>query len=65
MSYALNTNPNKQRCIVTTESSKPRKKRANRHIPDVCNTFGIPCCNSFDFFKFLKFSTNWKIYLSE
>lgn len=58
IAYALSSINN--RCIVTTESSKPRKSRANRHIPDVCETFNIPCCNSFEFFKHLGFSTNWK-----
>jgi len=63
IAYALNEIPDIQRCIVTTESSKPSRNRANRHIPDVCRTFGIPCCNSFEFFKSLKFSTSWRAEL--
>ena len=50
----------KERCIVTTEVSKPARQRANRHIPDVCNSFKVPCCNTFEFIRALNFSTNWK-----
>jgi hypothetical protein len=60
IAYAINQPQANQRCIVTTESSKPSKIRANRHIPDVCGTFGIPWCNSYEFFKTLGFSTYWK-----
>lgn len=49
-----------QRCIVTTEVSKPRRRRANRHLPDVCDDFGIPWCDTFSFVRALNFSTNWK-----
>ena len=48
------------RCVVTTEVSKPNRKRQNRHVPDVCATFKIPCCNTFEFVRALNFSTNWK-----
>ena len=48
------------RCIVTTEVSKPSRERANRHLPDVCNTFHIPCVNTFQFVRALDFSTRWK-----
>lgn len=48
-----------ERCVVTTEVSKPRRRRANRHLPDVCQTMGITCFNSFDFLKALNFSTSW------
>jgi hypothetical protein len=27
------------RTVVTTESSRPSRQRANRHLPDVCSTF--------------------------
>ena len=37
ISYALKDIKN--RCIVTTESSKPSRLGANRHIPDVCKDF--------------------------
>ncbi len=57
ISYALKDIEN--RCIVTTEVSKPKKQGANRHIPDVCNTFGIRCINSFILIRELSFSTSW------
>jgi hypothetical protein len=46
--------------IVTTEASKPSKKGANRHIPDICNHFGIHSCNTFQMIRTLGFSTNWQ-----
>ena len=49
-----------QRLVVTTEVSKPTKKRANRRIPDVCWDLGVRCCNPFDFIKALDFTTNWR-----
>lgn len=49
-----------ERCIVTTEVSKPRKQRANRHIPDVCNDFGVPWCDTFALVRALNFTTAWK-----
>ncbi len=58
IAYAL-VSP-KDRCVVTTEVSKPKRLRANRHIPDICNDFKISCCNTFKFLKDLGFSTNWK-----
>lgn len=48
-----------QRCVVTTEVSKPRRSRANRHLPDVCADFGVPCRNTFQFVQDLDFSTSW------
>lgn len=44
--------------IVTKEVSAPSKQRANRKIPDVCETFGIRCINDFEFYRELDF----KIY---
>ena len=49
-----------ERCIVTTEVSKPRMRRANRHIPDVCNDFGVPCCDTFALVRALNFTTAWR-----
>jgi len=60
ISYALKDIEN--RCIVTTESSKPTSKGANRHIPDVCKDFNIRCINNFQMIKELNFSTNWKSF---
>lgn len=48
------------RCIVTTEVSRPRRQRANRHVPDVSNDFGLPCCNTFRFVREQNFHTGWK-----
>ena len=64
ISYALLPTVENQRCIVTTETSKPSRTRANRHIPDVCDTFGILWINSYELFKSLGFSTNWRTQLS-
>ncbi len=49
-----------QRCVVTTEVSKPGRQRANRHVPDVCNDFGVPWCDTFAFVRALDFTTNWR-----
>ena len=48
------------RTIVTTEASKPRRIRGNRHMPDVCADFKVPCCNTFDLTRALDFKTGWK-----
>lgn len=49
-----------ERCIVTTEVSKPSTQRANRRIPDVCMQLGVQCCNTFAFLRALDFTTKWK-----
>lgn len=49
-----------QRTVVTTEISKPSKRRANRKIPDVCNDLGVRCINSFQLLRELDFRTGWK-----
>jgi hypothetical protein len=48
------------RCVVTTEISKPKKLRANRKIPDVCNHFNITCHDTFGLIRNLDFSTTWR-----
>jgi hypothetical protein len=48
-----------ERCIVTTEVSKPRMQRANRHLPDVCNDLGVECCNTFRFVRALPMGQSW------
>lgn len=48
------------RCIATTEVSKPTKTRHNRHIPDVCATLKLSCCGPWDLNKRLGFKTGWK-----
>jgi hypothetical protein len=46
------------RCVVTLENSSPRKQRANRKIPDVCSTFGVACCDTFQLIRDLDFKIN-------
>jgi len=48
------------RTVVTTEVSKPSRIRQNRKLPDVCNTFGLKCCDTFSLTKQLGFKTGWK-----
>ena len=57
IAYAL-VNPAGRR-IVTTEVSSPKKKRANRKIPDVARRFGIVSLNPFQFIRELNFTTAW------
>jgi len=47
-------------CIVTTEVSKPSKRRANKHLPDAASNLGIDTCTTFEFVRKLDFSTNWQ-----
>lgn len=61
---AYGLQPNSGRCLVTTENSKPSKQRANRHIPDVCDYFNIPCCDAFEFIHALGFRTDWETVYS-
>lgn len=58
IAYALIRSPD--RCVVTTERSKPTRIRHNRHVPDVCNHFGVRCCDTFAFTKHMDFRTNWR-----
>ena len=58
IAYAL-TMPS-DRCVVTTERSKPRRKRANRHIPNVCADLRLRCLDTFGFVRELDFKTDWK-----
>ena len=53
------------RCVVTVETSQPKKIRQNRKIPDVCKSFGQACCNPFAFNKNLGFRTQWKQYVDK
>lgn len=47
----------KERCVVTLEESKPSKIRANRRIPDVCETLNIECIDPFVLNRRLNFNT--------
>lgn len=58
ISYALQNKEVRQ--IVTTEISKPKRVRANRHIPDVCAQLQIACIDSFGLVQELNFSTSWR-----
>lgn len=48
------------RCVVTSETSSPAKKRQNRKIPDVCAGLSVACCNPFHVNRVLGFQTSWK-----
>ena len=49
------------RAVVTTEHSRPKRTRANRHIPDVCADLGVTCINTFAMVRELDFSTAWRM----
>lgn len=56
ISYALADTAN--RCVVTTEVSKPGRKGAAKHVPDVCSKLGVRCINTFGLLSELNFSTD-------
>lgn len=49
-----------KRVVVSTEVSRPAKKRANRKVPDVCRDMSVRCINSFQLLRELDFKTGWK-----
>jgi hypothetical protein len=49
-----------ERCVVTTEISKPSAKRQNRRVPDVCVSLSVPWCGPFQLNRALGFRTAWK-----
>jgi hypothetical protein len=49
-----------ERCVVTSEVSKPSTKRQNRRIPDVCASLSVPCYGPFQLNRALGFHTAWK-----
>jgi Domain of unknown function (DUF4411) len=57
VAYAMVAN---DRCVVTTEVSKPSKQRQNRQLPDVCNALGVNWCNPFTAYRNLGFKTSWR-----
>ncbi|RJP22455.1 MAG: DUF4411 family protein [Candidatus Omnitrophota bacterium] len=57
IAYAMKKN---DRCVVTTEVSKPSKRRHNRRIPDVCQAMGVKCCGPFELNRALGFRTAWR-----
>ena len=58
IAYALAAPSN--RCVVTTEASKPSTQRQNRRVPDVCNSVGVLWCGPFELNKKLGFRTGWR-----
>ena len=46
--------------VVTMERSKPKRQRANRHIPDVCDDLGVPCIDTYKLLRRLDFRTDWR-----
>lgn len=49
-----------QRVVVTTEAPRPRRQRANRHLPDVCADLGVASIHAFRMIKDLDFRTSWR-----
>lgn len=47
------------RCIVTTERSKPSWVGAKRKLPDAAGDFDIICINTYRMIQNLDFSTGW------
>ncbi len=47
-----------ERCVVTTEHSRPSRRRANRKLPDVCHDLNIHCIDTFTMTRDLNFRTN-------
>ena len=45
------------RAVVTKEMPKPSARRANRKIPDVCDTLNVRWMRDFDLYRTLKFTT--------
>lgn len=53
MGYALAAG---DRVVVTKETSKPSRQRANRKVPDICRDLSLRCMNDFQLYKELSFS---------
>ena len=49
-----------ERCVVTTEVSRPSAQRQNRKVPDVCASVGVKCLGPFALNKVLGFHTGWR-----
>jgi hypothetical protein len=58
VAYALADPTN--RTVVTIETSRPSAQRANRKVPDVCQTVGVLSCGPFALNKTLGFTTGWQ-----
>ena len=49
-----------ERCVVTTEVSRPSARRQNRKVPDVCAAVGVRCVGPFALNRDLGFRTAWR-----
>ena len=49
-----------ERCVVTMEHCKPKRRRANRKLPDVSRDFNVRCINTFVLIQDLDFHTGWR-----
>jgi Domain of unknown function (DUF4411) len=49
-----------ERCVVTTEVSRPSAQRQNRKIPDVCAVVRVQCVGPFVLNRNLGFRTGWR-----
>ena len=54
IAYALAV---EDRVIVTKETPRPSAQRANRRIPDVCDTLNVDWMTDFNLYRVLKFTT--------
>ena len=54
IAYALAA---EDRVVVTKETPKPSKQRANRKVPDVCDTLHVKWMTDFDLYRVLAFTT--------
>mgnify|MGYP006447590949 CR=1 FL=1 len=48
----------RERIVVTKETSRPSKQRANRKLPDVCDTFAITWMDDFELYRRRDFRIN-------
>ena len=46
-----------ERVVVTKETPRPSAQRANRKIPDVCDTLNVQWMRDFDLYRALNFTT--------
>ena len=54
IAYAL---ASENRVVVTKETPKPSRQRANRKVPDVCNSLHVKWMTDFDLYRVLAFTT--------
>ena len=45
------------RIVVTKETSRPGAQRANRKVPDICDTLQVQLMRDFDLYRTLRFTT--------